>query len=68
MLENPGFMREGGRLGTYLAHSYPLSEKSNGLPHCLKGVDMLTYETLRAVGLDVNIVHVLGSTQVEEYF
>lgn len=68
MLDNPGFLREGDRLGIYLAHSYPLSEKSKGLPHCLKGVDMLTYEASRAVGFDVDIVHVLGSTQAEQYF
>lgn len=57
VLSVPGFMGTGGKLGIYLAHRYPYTDKKLGddMPAALKGIDMMVYEVVRALGLEFKL-------------
>ncbi|GAB7342207.1 hypothetical protein MBLNU457_g0454t1 [Dothideomycetes sp. NU457] len=57
----PQFMNKGGVLGFYLHHSYSHAHEKlhKDLPAALKGVDMVLWESIHALGLQVRLVPVI---------
>ena len=52
LLENPEFMAEGGTLGFWLRHGYPIEYDLKPICDVLKGSDTVVYQSVRALGFE----------------
>lgn len=70
LLKNPAFMPEGGTLGVFLSHHYPHTDETllKDLPYCLKGVDMVLYETLRAIRLGFKLTAITAYEREDDVY
>ncbi|KAG7053496.1 P4Hc domain containing protein [Colletotrichum scovillei] len=59
LLGSKKFQSKDRLLGVYSTHAYPHTEKEHGLPFCLKGLDMVLYNTFKSLGLKVNLCAIL---------
>ncbi|KAK2759945.1 hypothetical protein FQN54_002681 [Arachnomyces sp. PD_36] len=60
-LDNPGFMREGGVLGSFCLHPYPHTgdTAASNFPKILKGTDMALFSAFKSLRLNVKVLPVL---------
>ncbi|GAB7358221.1 hypothetical protein MBLNU230_g0373t1 [Neophaeotheca triangularis] len=55
-ITDPAFLPRGCKVGIFLKHAYAHTHPQvNLLPHSLKGVDMVIYQTARALGLETSV-------------
>ncbi|KAI3556421.1 oxidoreductase [Colletotrichum abscissum] len=59
LLSSKKFQSKDRLLGVYSTHAYPHTEKEHGLPFCLKGLDMVLYNTFKSLGLKVHLCAIL---------
>ncbi|KAK7457649.1 oxidoreductase [Colletotrichum acutatum] len=59
LLSSKKFQSKDRLLGVYSTHAYPHTEKEHGLPFCLKGLDMVIYNTFKSLGLEVHLCVIL---------
>ncbi|KAK1478299.1 oxidoreductase, partial [Colletotrichum tamarilloi] len=59
LLGSKKFQSKDRLLGVYSTHAYPHTEKEHGLPFCLKGLDMVIYNTFKSLGLEVHLCAIL---------
>lgn len=55
MLQDENFLKDGGIMGFYCTHDYAHATESaiKYLPWCLKGLDMIVYETFKSLGCEI---------------
>ncbi|KAK1671766.1 hypothetical protein BDP55DRAFT_752394 [Colletotrichum godetiae] len=59
MLTSDKFKSKDRLLGLYSTHAYPNTEQEHVLPFCLKGLDMVLYNTFKSLGLEVHLCAIL---------
>ncbi|KAK1622581.1 hypothetical protein BDP81DRAFT_465883 [Colletotrichum phormii] len=59
MLTSDKFKSKDRPPGLYSTHAYPHTEQEYALPFCLKGLDMVLYNTFKSLGLQVHLCAIL---------
>ncbi|KAJ3950116.1 uncharacterized protein N0V96_001254 [Colletotrichum fioriniae] len=59
LLGSKKFQSKDRLLGVYSTHAYPHTEKEHGLPFCLKGLDMVIYNTFKSLGFEARLCAIL---------
>ncbi|KAH8781757.1 hypothetical protein F5882DRAFT_500081 [Hyaloscypha sp. PMI_1271] len=67
ILEQPGFMRRGGTIGFYCCYGYNHTKEQAKrlLPHGLKGIDMVLYQTFHNLGMKVEVLPLFNTTPLD---
>ncbi|KAB5542402.1 hypothetical protein GE09DRAFT_1244641 [Coniochaeta sp. 2T2.1] len=67
LLQDGRFMKDGGYLGLYCNHAYAYTTASGDLlPDTLKGLDMVVWETFKALGVGLSVKPVIAVDRYHE--